>query len=71
MFMEKLRELYSWFTLADYEKASEEATKRIVKRYIRGNVSGQDGRYLNEGNLADLSARGDLAATRLRQKILS
>ncbi len=69
MIMEKLRQIYSWFTLADYVSASEDATKRIVKRYVRGNVSAQDGRYLNEENLAELSDRGDRAAARLKRKV--
>ncbi len=64
-----IRKTYAWFSLADYEEASEQATQQIVKRYTRGNVSVQNGRYLNEKGLSDLSAQGDKAAARLSRKI--
>lgn len=67
MFMEKLRKIYAWFSLADYASASEHATRQVVKRYTRGNVSTQNGWYLNEADLAELSKRGDEAASRLRK----
>lgn len=67
MIMKKLHDLYSWFTLNDYREASEQATRQVVKRYTRGNVSTQNGWYLNENDMADLSRRGDEAADRLRK----
>jgi hypothetical protein len=69
--MEKLQQLHEWFTLADYAEAGDAATRRIVKRYTRGNVSAQNGRYLNENALAALSEQGDRAAARLQRKIHS
>jgi hypothetical protein len=65
--MEMLQKIHSWFTLADYAHASERATRQVVKRYTRGNVSTQNGWYLNEADLSDLSERGDEAAARLRK----
>jgi hypothetical protein len=65
--MDKLHNLYSWLTVADYTEASEAATRRVVKRFARGNVSTQNGWYLNEKDFASLSARGDKAVDHLAQ----
>ena len=67
MLMEKLRKVYAWFSLEDYVRASEHAKRQVVKRHTRGNVSTQNGWYLNEADLAELSKRGDEAAARLRK----
>lgn len=58
--------LFSRTSVADYDKANEEASRRIVARYSRGNVRVQDGRYLTTEDLRDLTARGDEAARKLR-----
>jgi hypothetical protein len=64
-----LNKLRAWLSLADYDSASERATEQIIKRYTRGNVSLQNGWYLNEKKLDTLSKRGDQAASRLAAKI--
>jgi len=50
-----LKKLYEWLTLADYRAASARATEQIIKRYTRGNVSLQNGWYMDERELNDLS----------------
>ncbi|HTT82743.1 MAG TPA: hypothetical protein VMF67_04635 [Rhizomicrobium sp.] len=64
-----LTKLRAWLSLADYDFASEHATEQIIKRYTRGNVSLQNGWYMNDEKLKSLSARGDKAADRLRTQI--
>ncbi len=64
-----IRRMYAWLTLADYDEASEAATELVIKRYTRGNVSLQNGWYLNERDLTKLSEQGDKAAARIRAAI--
>lgn len=63
------RGIYGWLTLADYEAAKEKATDDIIARYARGNVNFQNGSSMDEEALGKLSAEGDRAMDRLRQRI--
>ena len=60
------RRVYDWFTLADYQRAKEAANRVVVKRYSRGNILVQTGRYLDERKLINLSQRGDTANSRIQ-----
>lgn len=63
-----LRKLFNWVTLTDYEIAKEEATELVVKRFSRGNVSAQNGWYMDRSQLDDLSKAADAAMERLEQR---
>lgn len=56
-----LRRILDWWSFADYDRAKESATHEVVKRFSRGNVSIQNGWYIDEKTLAKLSERGDAA----------
>lgn len=64
-----LRQLRSWLTMADYYEEMENATKQIATRYSRGNVSMQNGRYIDSDNLRELSLAGDRALARLKKRL--
>jgi hypothetical protein len=66
-----LNALYDKLLLGGFEKAERESTARIVARFARGNVSVQAGRYIMDDELADLQDRGDAAAKRLQDAVLS
>lgn len=51
-----LGRLYDWLTLKDYLRSDREATVQVVKRYSRGNVSVQAGRFLTEEEMAARAA---------------
>lgn len=57
-----LRRLFDWLTLRDYEQADDAATVQVVKRYSRGNVNVQGGRFLSA---AEMEARALDMAKRL------
>jgi hypothetical protein len=61
------RRIRDWFTLADYDDEKEKATERVVQRFARGNVCVQNGWFIDDTALADLSKRGDKAVARLRR----
>jgi len=63
-----IRSLYEWLTLKDYEKAKKRATAQIVSRFSRGNTSLQNGSYMDESELRDLTAAGDKAVENLRRR---
>ena len=65
------QKVYDFITLADYERAKEEASARIVHRQSRGNVAVQDGWYMTKGKLSKISKRADKAMTSLRKAIRS
>jgi hypothetical protein len=65
------RRLYEHLTLADYDAANENATKQIIKRFTRGNISLKNGLFMTRRSMNDLSERGDRAVARLQKKILS
>lgn len=56
-----LGRLLDWLTLRDYERADEAATIQVVKRYSRGNVNVQGGRFLTaeemDARAADMAKR--------------
>jgi hypothetical protein len=64
-----MKRVHEWFTLADYEAEKTEATEQVVRRFTRGNVSVQNGWFLNERDLDELSNRGDKALARLNKKV--
>ena len=66
-----IRAIYDWLTLADYKAAKERATAQIVARFARGNTAVQNGQYIDEDKLRDLSAAGDRATESLRRNIPS
>ncbi len=66
-----LRKIIDHFTLADYDAANELATKQIIKRFTRGNISLKNGLYLTRSAINDLSLEGDRATARLQKKISS
>jgi hypothetical protein len=61
--------VYDWFTFADYDRAKESANSVIVKRFSRGNVLIQSGRYLDDKKLNILSQRGDVANNRIQASV--
>lgn len=61
--------MWNFLTLEDYEQAKAEASKRIVRRQSRGNVSAQDGWYMTAEKLADVSRQADKAIASLRKAI--
>lgn len=69
--LRKMFDLYDWLTLADYDNANELASKSIVKRFARGNISLKNGLYLTSRAINDLSVEGDRATARLQKKISS
>jgi hypothetical protein len=62
-----LQKISDWWTLADYERAKETATARIIKRQSRGNVSVQDGWYMTKKKLAKLSKKADAAMVSMKK----
>lgn len=67
--LRKMTELYNWLTLGDYDAANAQASKDIVRRFSRGNISLKNGMFLTAQAAAKLSREGDRAAARLRKKI--
>lgn len=51
-----------WFALRDYDRAKDKAATRVASRYARGNVSVQNGWFLDEKGLRSLTERGQVAA---------
>lgn len=66
-----LQRFYDYFTLADYDRANEEASKTVVKRFTRGNISLKNAWYLTIKMVDDLSVKGDQAVARLLSKVSS
>lgn len=62
-----LSRIRDWLTLADYELAKDRATRQVVGRYARGNISAQNGSYIDDRELAGLSALGDNASSKLKK----
>lgn len=62
-------ELYQWLTLGDYDAANRQASKSIVRRFARGNISLKNGMFMTGNSAAELSAEGDRATARLLDKI--
>ena len=63
--------LISWLTLSDYDEARNQATKRIVARYSRGNVTAQAGNLIEEADLRCMSERADASMVRLNKLVKS
>lgn len=62
----RLSEILDRILLGGYEAAKEDATRRIVARYTRGNVNVQNGRLISEDGLEKLLLAGDKAMKKLR-----
>jgi hypothetical protein len=54
-----------WLTLRDYDKAKASGVRRVVARYIRGNVRAQSGNYMTDAEATQVAQRGDRAMERL------
>lgn len=63
-----VRQLFDWLMVRDYEAAKHQAAKRTAARYSRGNVSVQNGWFMDSAGLKQLSAAGDLATRRIKQR---
>ena len=61
--------VYDWLTFADYDRAKESINSVIVKRFSRGNVLIQSGRYLDDEKLTLLSQRGDVANSQIQASV--
>ncbi len=68
--MSFIRQFFDWLSVKDYVAAKERATVETVARYSRGNVSVQNGWFLDEAGLRKLSAAGDRAMLRLKHKAI-
>lgn len=64
-----LRRMFEWLTLSDYDAEKDEATRRVIKRYARNNAAFQNGCYLDEDDLIELSKRADQAMSSLARMI--
>lgn len=69
--LKALRDIQDWLSLADYEKAKNRASLRIVSRLGRRNVTVQKGGLLTDSALKKLSAKGDKAVARLETRSAS
>lgn len=67
--LHKVVKLYQWLTLGDYDAANKQASKNIVRRFARGNISLKNGTFLTKHAANSLSQEGDRAAARLIRKI--
>jgi len=59
--------LIDWVTLRDYDKAKALGTRRVVSRFIRGNVLAQSGHYMTDAEAAEVVRQGDQAMERLNR----
>jgi hypothetical protein len=60
-----LSSFIDWITLRDYDTAKAAGVRRVVSRFIRGNVRAQSGHYLTEAEATEIERRGDKAMERL------
>jgi hypothetical protein len=60
-----LSSFYDWLTLRDYDKAKAVGVRRVVSRFVRGNVRAQAGHYITEDEATAIALRGDRAMKRL------
>lgn len=67
--MRALSNLIDWLTLADYDRAKEQATVDVVARYSRGNVNVQNGEMLDEKDIERLAMNADRALARLAYRL--
>jgi len=62
-----MRKLLNWLNVRDYADAKQRSATNIVGRYARGNVSIQNGWFLDRSGLDALSASGDRAIASLKK----
>lgn len=67
--IDKLRDLRDWLTLRDYEAAKGKAEQQIIARFSRGNVSIQNGWFIDKDRLAQLSCDAEKAVVSLRKLV--
>lgn len=67
MVLKNIRQALDWLSLADYDRAKDEATRSIVRRYTRGNIFLKNGLYLDRAGSDRLSAVADEAEVRLKK----
>jgi hypothetical protein len=65
-----LREFADWLNVRDYDRATEEATDRIVKKQSRGSVFAQNGWYMTKEELLKSSRKADSDVDALRAKLV-
>jgi hypothetical protein len=68
--MSIIRQLFDWLAVKDYTNAKQRAAVETAARYSRGNVSVQNGWFLDDAGLKELSAAGDRAIVRLQRKVI-
>lgn len=51
-----------------YEAASQTKSERSIRRYSRGNILLQQGRFRNSKDTETLQAKGDKAAARIEKR---
>ncbi|MDE2135572.1 MAG: hypothetical protein KGJ49_13365 [Alphaproteobacteria bacterium] len=66
-----LRRLFEYLTLADYDAANEQANRKIVARFTRGNIYLKNGLYMTRSAMDAQSERGGRAVARLQKKVAS
>ena len=63
-----IKRIQEWLDLADYDAAKDQGTKDIIKRFARGNVTFQNGGFLDDDDVRDLAKKGDAAAGRMAKR---
>lgn len=64
-----MKNLLDWLSLADYEKAKNDATNELVSRFCRRNVSIQNGWHIDSDDLKELSKEGDRAMNNISETV--
>ncbi len=66
--MNVLRKLIDKVFYGGYEAASEAKAERSIRRYSRGNILLQQGRFRDSEETEKLQAKGDKAAARAEKR---
>jgi len=56
-----------WITLRDYDQAKAAGARKVVSRFIRGNVLAGAGHYMTADEAAEIVRRGDDDMERLNR----
>lgn len=62
----RLSKILDHILLGGYEAAKEEATRQVVARYSRRNISAQNGYFIDQKGLQLLHKAGDKAMRNIR-----
>lgn len=65
----KVKMLFDYLTLRDYDRAEVESTDRIIKRQSRGSIFAQNGWYISRSQLDKQSREGDKHISNLRKAV--